>query len=47
MGNLFDVLEGVFICDNCDTLATVSQFGNTIEITKCDCVTLEWEGDNV
>ncbi len=39
MGNLFDELKNVFICDNCDTLATVSAQGDTIKITKCECQT--------
>jgi len=47
MGNLFDELENVFICDGCDTLATVSVHGDTITITQCACVTLDWENDNV
>jgi len=29
----------IFICSNCDTLATVSVAGDTIEITKCKCQT--------
>jgi len=40
MGNLFDELSNVFICDNCDTLATVSVAGDTINITQCACVQL-------
>lgn len=47
MGMVKNSLDGIFLCDNCDTLATVWQKGNTIEITKCACVTLEWESDNV
>ncbi|MEY3909989.1 MAG: hypothetical protein RIT47_680 [Pseudomonadota bacterium] len=27
----------IFICDNCDTLATLSVAGDTITITKCKC----------
>jgi hypothetical protein len=42
MGNFFDELQNVFICDGCDTLATVSQSGNTITINKCECLTLDW-----
>jgi hypothetical protein len=38
-------IAGMWICDNCDTLATVSQFENTIQITKCECVTLDWENN--
>lgn len=47
MGMVKDSLDGIFLCDNCDTLATVWQKGNTIEITQCECVTLDWENDNV
>jgi len=47
MGNLLDNLAGVFICDNCDTLATVNREGDTIIINKCECVALDWENDNV
>jgi len=42
MGNFFDELQNVFICDGCDTLATVSQNENTITIDKCECLTLDW-----
>ena len=42
MGNLMDNLQGVFICDNCDTLATVSREGNNITINQCECITLDW-----
>ena len=42
MGNLLDNLDGVFICDECDTLATVSKQGNTIIINKCECLSLDW-----
>jgi hypothetical protein len=28
----------IFICSNCDTLATVSVAGDTIQITKCLCM---------
>ena len=31
-----ELLE-IFICDNCDDLAFVSQHENTIEIVKCAC----------
>jgi hypothetical protein len=41
MGNLMDSLDGVFICDECDTLATVSVIADTIKITKCFCQTNE------
>jgi len=43
MGNLFDTLENIFICDECDTLAMVSMSGNTITIQKCACLTLDWK----
>lgn len=43
MGNFFDELENVFICDGCDTLATVSINGNTITVQQCECVTNEME----
>ena len=42
MGNLMDELEGVYICDECDTLATVSVVNGTITLVKCECVTLDW-----
>jgi hypothetical protein len=42
MGNLMDELSDVFICDECDTLATVSVQGDTITISKCQCITLDW-----
>ena len=42
MGNLLDNLDGVFICDECDTLAIVSKEGNTITINKCECIALDW-----
>ena len=42
MGNLMEKLEGVFICDECDTLATVSVAGDTIQLNKCKCLTLDW-----
>lgn len=47
MANIFDELEGVFICDTCDTLATMSVVGDTIQITQCACVTLDWDEYNV
>jgi hypothetical protein len=47
MGMVKHSLDGIFLCDNCDTLAIVWQKGNTIEIKKCECVTLDWESDNV
>lgn len=30
----------LFLCDNCDTLATLSVVGDTITIQKCACVSL-------
>jgi hypothetical protein len=47
MGNFFDELQNVFICDGCDTLATVSMSSDTITVQQCECVTLDWENDNV
>ena len=38
MGNLIEIL----ICDECDTLATVSVLGDTIQLNKCKCLTLDW-----
>jgi hypothetical protein len=38
MGNLFDELQYVTICDECDTLATLSAVGDTITIVQCACV---------
>jgi hypothetical protein len=32
----------IFICDLCDTLATMSVQGDTITILQCQCLTLEW-----
>jgi hypothetical protein len=40
MGNLLDELEYVTICDECETLATVSMSGNEIAIVKCACTKL-------
>jgi hypothetical protein len=37
MGNLMDELDFIYICDECDTLAIVTQEGNTITITPCEC----------
>jgi hypothetical protein len=42
MGNLLDNLSNVFLCDGCDTIATVSVQGDTITIQKCACLTLDW-----
>ena len=30
----------IFLCDNCDTLAVVSQVNDTITIQKCSCVSI-------
>lgn len=30
----------LFLCDNCDTLATIEKEGDTIKIVKCACVSL-------
>jgi hypothetical protein len=46
MGNLFDVLgdiAGMWICDNCETIAYVSVEPSGIEVTQCECVTNERE----
>jgi len=32
----------IFICDECDTLATMSVESNTITLNKCKCLTLDW-----
>ena len=34
-------IEGMWICDNCDTLATVSVTTETLVIEQCKCVTDE------
>ena len=44
MGYVKNSLDGIFLCDNCDTLATVSSEGNTITINQCECVALDWSG---
>jgi hypothetical protein len=41
MGNIMDELDFIYICDECDTLATVIHEGNTITITQCECVSKE------
>jgi hypothetical protein len=44
MGNLFDEIgeiAGMWICDNCDTIAYVSVETDTIAIQQCKCVTNE------
>lgn len=33
----------LFLCDNCDTLAIVEMVGDTIKLTKCNCLTLDWK----
>lgn len=45
MGNLFDSIgeiAGMWICDNCDTLATVNYGVGEIVVNQCECVTLDW-----
>ena len=42
MGNILDELSNIFLCDECDTLATVSVQGDTITISKCQCLILDW-----
>ena len=39
MGNIMDLFDHVYICDSCDTIATVIQKGNTITINPCLCTT--------
>jgi hypothetical protein len=38
MGNVSEI----FICDECDTLATMSVVGDKITLNKCKCLTLDW-----
>lgn len=34
----------LFFCDNCNTLASVEVFGDTLKIAKCNCVrTTLWD----
>jgi len=42
MGNLLDNLSNVFLCDECDTLATVSVLNDKITIQQCACLALDW-----
>jgi hypothetical protein len=45
MGNLFDSIgeiAGMWICDNCDTLASVNYGVGEIIVNQCECVTLDW-----
>lgn len=45
MGNLFDSIgeiAGMWICDNCDTIATVNYGTDSIVVNQCECVTLDW-----
>lgn len=39
MGNIMDELDFIYLCDECDTLATVTMQGNTITINQCLCTT--------
>jgi hypothetical protein len=32
----------IFLCDECDCLASVSVASDTITIQKCACPTLDW-----
>jgi hypothetical protein len=32
----------IFLCDECDCLASVSVLNDTITIQQCACLTLEW-----
>jgi hypothetical protein len=34
-------ITGMWICDNCNTLATVSFDNDTLVIAQCECVTNE------
>lgn len=34
-----DELDFIYICDDCETLASVIQKGNTITINQCLCTT--------
>jgi hypothetical protein len=43
MGNIIDEIAGMWICDNCDTLAVVSVLTDTIAIQQCECVKNERE----
>ena len=40
MGNLFDELQYITLCDECNTLATLSVVGDTIKLIQCACVQL-------
>jgi hypothetical protein len=49
MGNLFDNLApiaGMWICDECDTIAYVSVEADTINVTQCQCVQLSRTNNN-
>jgi hypothetical protein len=49
MGNLFDELgeiAGMWICDNCETIAYVSVESDTILVTQCECVMLSRTTNN-
>lgn len=39
MGNIMDELDFIYICDECETLASVIRQGNTITINQCSCTT--------
>ena len=41
MGNIMDELDFIYICDECETLASVMRQGNTIKINQCLCTTKE------
>jgi hypothetical protein len=43
VGNIFDEIgeiAGMWICDECDTIAYVSVEADTINVTQCQCVQL-------
>ena len=41
LGVLMNQIAGMWICDNCNTLATVSVAIDTLVIEQCKCVTDE------
>jgi len=41
MGNIMDELGSIYICIECDTLASAIRQGNTITINQCLCTTKE------
>ena len=45
MGNIMDELDFIYICDECDTLASVTMQGNTITLNQCLCTTTTKENN--